>query len=97
MNSLEYIHIRITTGTRQSLLELVRLNLTKRENSEQINVYYHAVYDTDLCVYLCWNDKLPSRGSETGIRIAAGLREFGIVRHSVWYEALNPNQSRRLS
>ena len=89
MKSQEEIHIRIMKITWQDLTEMLDLDLTisdSHNGPEALRVYRHAKYETDLCMHLLWDGQLPSQGSTIGQQIAAGVREIGFVKHTVWIE-----------
>jgi hypothetical protein len=89
MNSLEDIHLRITKGTRNEVLDILYAELAPKivRGPDQTNIYCHAVFETDINVHLLWSVTIPPHGSTMGLQIAAGLRELGIVKHMVWYTA----------
>lgn len=89
MNALEEIHIRITEGTREELIENLKTDLQTRDpisGLETLSIYYHARYETDLCLHLHWDKPLPAQGSAVAMQILAGIQDLGSVKHTVWTE-----------
>ncbi|MCF7805350.1 MAG: hypothetical protein K9N46_09285 [Candidatus Marinimicrobia bacterium] len=90
MKALEEIHIRVTEGTRDELISKLRVSLRNRDQFpelEFLHIYYHARYETDLCLHLSWDGSLPVQGSTLALNILAGGRELGSVKHTVWIES----------
>jgi len=48
---------------------------------------YHAAFETDLSMHLCWKSDQPlQNGSPLGLHLARALKEFGLVDQSLWIE-----------
>lgn len=91
MHTLEEIHIRVTEGTREVLIEHLQANFRNRTDHFpgllSLHLYCHARYETDLCLQLSWKVLLPVHGSVLALNILAGIREFGSAKHTVWIES----------
>lgn len=68
-----------------SRLEIIRLRMAAavpdgllEEIRRSGRIFRHATLTTDLAVHVM--------SEEVGVRIAAALREYGMVDHSVWIE-----------
>lgn len=53
----------------------------------EIKMYRRALVDSDLSILL-YHDALnvEKNGSSLGLRMASGLKEFGMVNHTAWFE-----------
>ena len=50
-------------------------------------IYRHALWETDWSLHLYWeSEKLEKNGSGLGLRLSQGLKELGLVDHSIWIE-----------
>ncbi len=88
MKWLEVIKLR-STGKDSTLLKELLLSLDKsgQPTLVEMKTYHHATLETDLIVHLHWESgKLERNGSALGLRLAHGLKEFGLADHSVWIE-----------
>ncbi len=88
MRWLEIIKLRSVEKDSGLLKELL---LSFDKNTQQglveMKTYDHAALATDLSVHLHWQSERPGRdGSAFGILIAQGLKEFGLIDHSIWVE-----------
>jgi hypothetical protein len=90
IKSLEIIQLRAVDGNRQ-LLEselgrLIEAVVSDRENPAVV-AYRRPMVDTDYCIQLTHDSSgIEASGSPLGLRLAAALKEFGMVSHSVWGE-----------
>lgn len=90
MRWLEVIELQ-SAGSNQELLESHLMALIDEVNKstpkQAMRSYRHAVIDTDFVIQLC-HDSLEAghNASPLGIRLASALRDFGIVKHSMWFE-----------
>ncbi len=88
MKWLEIIKLR-SAGKDSGLLEELLLSIDRLSQSglAEMKTYHHAALETDLSVHLLWESGKPEQtGSALGLRLAQGLREFGLIDHSVWIE-----------
>ena len=75
-----------STALASTLQELMD-NVAQRAGHEQIRIYRRKRIGTDFCVVLFHEgEKEPADGSRLGLRLAAALKELGIVHHAVWIE-----------
>lgn len=88
MKWLEIIKLR-SAGKDSGLLEELLLSIDKLGQSGLVEVktYHHAALETDLSVHLHRESGRPEKnGSALGLRLAQGLKEFGLIDHSIWIE-----------
>jgi hypothetical protein len=93
MKWLEIIELRSATGNKkllESQLETLINEVHKEIKKRAINVYNHAMIDTDFSIHLCHDSKkVEIIGSQLGLRLASALEAFGLVNHSIWIEMHN--------
>ena len=88
MKTLEIIHLRLAGESPQTLVEAIRKSVGSEPDPVAVRIYRHARLETDLAVHLHRDVAERNDGaSDVGIRLAALLREYGMVEHSVWVEA----------
>jgi hypothetical protein len=88
MKWLEIIKLRTaenSSGVLEKLFlpgdEFVQSGLIK------IEFYRHAALESDLSIHLQWDSDEPfKKGSSLGLRFARGLKDFGLIDHSIWIE-----------
>ncbi len=88
MKWLEVIRLRSAGKSRGLLKELLEsLGQMKQDGLVEMRTYHHGALETDVALHLHWESKRPEKnGSSLGIRLAQGLKEFGLTDHSVWIE-----------
>jgi hypothetical protein len=85
MSTLEVIHLRLAGEERSALVDLIRKSMETHEPSMDIRIFGHASLATDLVVHLNHEARgRTPRASDLGVRLAALLRNYGMVDHSVW-------------
>jgi hypothetical protein len=87
MKTLEIIHLRLAGNNPQNLVDIIREAIGPHGDELDICIYQHTKLTNDLSVHL----KRESTGrdedaSDVGTRLAALLKDFGMVAHSVWTE-----------
>jgi hypothetical protein len=95
MNSVEEVEVRVSQSRRQEILRSLKSNVEpfgELGGEACIRVYWHSRYGSDICVVVFWPWEIPDCGSTEGLRIAAGLRDVGSVRHTISYEAQKSEQ-----
>ena len=93
MKFLEVIELR-SADCHKMDLEPVLHDLVKdvSENAKEhcITVYSHMTIDTDFRIHLLHASmEAQSERSPLGLQIAAVLKEYGLVNHSIWITHLN--------
>lgn len=92
--SMEEIHVRIVTGSRERVIDELTAN-PPRERSDiglsEVRLFLSTAVGSDLRLCLFWNYELPPGGSLLGNRIAKGMQAVGLVKHTCWRE-LDPGQ-----
>lgn len=88
MSQLEIVHLRLTGPCPGDLVKDICESIGGRRALGKVCVYKRKTIDTELAIHLRVDtDQNDSRSSELGIRLASALKEFGMVKHSVWREA----------
>ena len=88
MKTLEIIHLQSGTGSMASLGDQIRESLRGAdERPEIVTVYRRDGLANDLAIHLQHPDRsAAAKPTELGLRLAAALREHGIVEHTLWTE-----------
>lgn len=87
MRRLEIIHLRLAGDRPPGLADDIRRSIAAEVDLESVWVYHHATVPSDLGVHLHLQvDDPEGRPSDLGVRLAASLRELGMVEHTVWLE-----------
>lgn len=90
MKWIELISLRSIHKDREwlecGLNELI--DKVKRENGDlTITLYKRVLVDSDIGVHISHNSgKIENGGSRLGLHLAAVLKEYGMVHHSIWIE-----------
>jgi hypothetical protein len=90
MKWLEVIEFR-SIGSNRELLESHLQELIHQVNqetqTEAIKTYRRVMLETDVSIHLFHDSQnAEAQGSPLGLRLAASLKEFGLVNHGVWIE-----------
>ncbi len=88
MKWLEIIELR-SVGKHQAKVEQWLADLTAGPDPEvkpeAIKVYHNSILKTDWSIHLHYESEQEDiLKSPLGLRLAAALKEFGLVHHSVW-------------
>jgi len=76
-------HLEVLESKLQSLLD----EIEKGSQAHSVKVYRRVSIESDLCVHLFHDSKRAEiNGSRLGLCLAAGLKAFGLVHHSIWTE-----------
>jgi hypothetical protein len=90
MKWIELIQLRSAGGNREILeSELQRLidEVDRKRKSKVVMAYSRVSIDTDFSIHIIHDSKkVENSGSRLGLRLAAALKEFGLVNHSIWME-----------
>jgi len=74
---------KILTKTMQDLMA----DAARSAGNDDIRVFQRENIETDICIVLFHNEKKSrAGGSPLGLRLAAALKELGLVYHTVWRE-----------
>ncbi|MCP5053916.1 MAG: hypothetical protein GY940_42505 [bacterium] len=92
MKWLEIIELR-SVGKHQALVEQEFAELVTgvdpEVKPEAINVYHNSILETDWSIHLHYESEQEDiLKSPLGLRLAAALKEFGLVHHSVWRQEI---------
>jgi len=90
MKWLEIIELR-SVSKHHALVEQDLADLAAGADQEVkpqvINVYRHLTVETDWSIHLHYqSEREDVCESPLGLRLAAALKEFGLVHHGVWVE-----------
>jgi hypothetical protein len=88
MKVLEIIHMQSGAGSIASLSDQIRESLLGAdERSRIVAIYRRHGLVNDLAIHIQYIGRSKAaKQSELGLRLAAALREYGIVEHTVWTE-----------
>ena len=85
---LEIIHVRLAAECPDELIDDIRQSAATGEPGTVVNVYRQAGVTTDIGVHINHvvtdSANLPSIPSALGVRLAALLKDVGMVQHTVW-------------
>ena len=85
MKRLEIIHLRLAGNRPAALVEQIHTSIAAEECPIEARIYHHATVTTDLAIHLLSSES-GACASDLGLRLAAALREHGMVEHTVWIE-----------
>ena len=81
---LEIIQLRLSGKRRAGLIEDMRRSATGVKQ-RAVRLYFNATVPTDLSVHIeSEGDIGDKQRTDFGVRLAAALRDHGMVQHSVW-------------
>ena len=90
MHEIETIHIRVNSvHSVDAVKELLKdaLKTNSKEMAHLVKIYHHQHIMNDLCVMLNWNTAEEAETwQDLGQHLAAALKAFGSIDHSVWVE-----------
>lgn len=88
MKQLETIQLRLTGNAQNTLINDIRRSVLVGTESDKVRLYFHATVPTDLSIHIhSETNTCVRQTSDLGVRLAAALREYGMVQHSLWIEA----------
>jgi hypothetical protein len=86
----EVIMVRSTGSNAKLLAKAVQdlmADVARGAGNNDIRAFHRENIETDICIVLFHNEeKSRPGGSPLGLRLAAALKELGIVYHTVWRE-----------
>jgi hypothetical protein len=84
---LEIIHLRLAGALPPGLVDEIRRSADGRDPAF-VGLYRRANVDNDIAIHLHLNGPGPDdQASDLGLRLAAALKEYGMVEHTVWHAA----------
>ena len=87
MKRLEIIHLRLAGALPTGLSEEIRQSTTNTRDSASVRLYWRVNVENDVAIHLHLEESGPdNQASDLGVRLAAGLKEYGMVDHTVWVE-----------
>ena len=96
MKRLEIIQLRLAGSLPDGLLEEIRQSAASEKPPTLVSIYHRAIVETDIAIHL--RQELPesdNQASNLGLRLAAALREYGMVEHTVWRDAISSEQTNK--
>ena len=90
MKWIEMIMVR-SHGNSEEILDATLQGITKRlvkeAEIEAVRTFRREKLNSDFCLFL-FHDGRKTRegGSALGLHLAAALKEFGLVNHTIWSE-----------
>lgn len=93
MRKLEVLRVRVTEGSRQGILDELQADremMKRRQGVERVELLLNESIESDLAVHLYWKtEALQSEKSELAEEIMGGLRDRGILHHTIWIQGVN--------
>lgn len=90
MKWMEVIGVRATANNRVKLetkLQGLIDEVQKEDLARSITILHRLPIESDLCLHLQHDSAKPEpAGSNLGLRLAAEMKTFGLVHHSIWAE-----------
>ena len=87
MKRLEIIHLRLAGPGPEGFAERILKSVENHIGLESVRIYRSFPVDTDLSIHLHLDaDPNDPQATELGLRLAVALKEYGMVKHSVWRE-----------
>lgn len=87
MKILEIIHLRLAGETSRNMVKLMREFIGPEPEGVEVRFYCHVKLENDIAVHLHREGAGREEGpSEVGTRLAALLKDYGMVDHSVWID-----------
>ncbi|MFC1651220.1 hypothetical protein ACFL2X_06585 [Candidatus Latescibacterota bacterium] len=90
MRWLEIIELRSTTSNWETMATQIQqmiTDLNKDTENKSLTAYSHAMIENDFSIHLTHEScGVEKNGSSLGLHLASVLREYGMVKHSVWIE-----------
>jgi hypothetical protein len=84
---LEIIHLRLAGNAPESLIHDIRKSIFAGSETDTVQLYFHETIPTDLSVHIRTETQTKdTHTSDLGLRLAAVLREYGLVQHTLWIE-----------
>jgi hypothetical protein len=85
---LEVIHVRVADQELDRLIPIFTQlidEIRENESCRKVKLFRRALLKTDVCLHL-YHDSENSQdtGSSVGLHLAAALKQFGMVNHTVW-------------
>lgn len=88
MNTIEIIQLRTAMSGLDSLVAQIKNSIQEaKDQIEVLTIYRRANLNSDLAIRIHHAEQAKIDGPGVlGIRLAAALKEFGLVEHSLWEE-----------
>ncbi len=84
MKRLEIIHLRLAGNYPADLTARIHRSAAARQSAIDIEIYRQEGVIDDLSVHLRHRDNDEVLPSALGLSLAAALKEYGMVDHSIW-------------
>ena len=90
MKWIELIQLRSADGNREILeskLQGLIGEVDSNRKKQVIMAFSRVSIDTDFSIHIFHDSKMVENGgSRLGLHLAAALKEFGLVHHSIWMQ-----------
>jgi hypothetical protein len=90
MKCIEVIEIRSNESSRKQLhkeLQNIAVEINEKRAGKIVRILSHVSMRSDFRIQLEHESlSVGEGGSQTGLRLAMALKEYGLVNHSVWIE-----------
>ena len=96
MKRLEIIQLRLAGSLPDGLIEEIRQSAASEKQPTSVSIYHRANVENDIAIHL--HQEVPesdNQASNLGLRLAAALREYGMVEHTVWRDAMSSEQTNK--
>ena len=86
MSTLEIVHLRSSGESLETLSDLIKESIwAEGIGTEVVTLYRRHGLETDVAVHIrCPEGAARNGPSALAFHLAHGLREFGLVEHTVW-------------
>jgi hypothetical protein len=85
---LEVIHVRVTDKEYDHLIPVftdLMDEIREKQSCKKVKLYRRALLKNDVCLHLYHDsENAHLEGSPVGLHLAAMLKRFGMVNHTVW-------------
>ena len=96
MKRLEIIHLRLAGGLPSDLIEEIRRSTTTKSESASVGLYCRVNVENDIAIHLHLEESGPdNQASDLGLRLAAALKEYGMVEHTIWRDSTLTEQAKK--
>ena len=96
MRRLEIIQLRLAGSLPDGLLEEISQSAVSEKTPTLVFIYHRAIVETDIAIHI--RQELPesdNQASDLGLRLAAAIKEYGMVEHTVWRDAMSSEQTNK--
>lgn len=81
MQNLEIIHLRSAGSLTEKVCDEIKADV---RGESGVTVFRRDGLDTDVCIHIWHNSELNGKPSQLGHRLAAALKNYGLVEQTYW-------------